>query len=241
MGDPELEHLMTEPRSNTWAGPEGHFVGYPLRGGELYNMIVCCSVKSTLHGKSLGEDDWLVTADNAELVKRFEGWYSPVQKLCALAGEVSLAIISIFNRYTDKSQFLKWKMCDLQPLNRWVHPSGKTVLLGDSCHPMLPYLAQGAAQATEDAGTLQAALAQYENIPDALKAYKKQRLPRADAITANTRIHQDWLHLYDGPDREERDPLLTKDSMENPIFWGYTSRRNGCLGMMLRSCWMRMI
>jgi salicylate hydroxylase len=89
-GDPELEHLMTEPRSNTWTGPEGHFVGYPLRGGELYNMIVCCSVKSTSHGKSLGEDDWLVTADNAELVKRFEGWCSPVQKLCALAGEVSV-------------------------------------------------------------------------------------------------------------------------------------------------------
>ena len=91
--DPELEHLITEPWATTWAGPEGHFVGYPLRGGELYNMIICVSVKSTLHGKSLGEDDWLVTADNAELMKRFEGWCSPVQKLCALAGQVSIFIV----------------------------------------------------------------------------------------------------------------------------------------------------
>lgn len=89
MGDPELEQLVTEPWATTWTDPEGHFVGYPLREGELYNMIVCVSVKSTSHGKSLGEDDWIVTADNAELVRRFEGWCSPVQKLCALAGEVS--------------------------------------------------------------------------------------------------------------------------------------------------------
>jgi salicylate hydroxylase len=135
-----------------------------------------------------------------------------------------------FKQLADMFQFLKWKMCDLSPLSRWVHPSGKTVLLGDSCHPMLPYLAQGAAQATEDAGTLRASLARYDNIPDALKAYEKQRLPRAAAITANTRIHQDWLHLYDGPDREERDRLMTKNSKDNPIFWAYTARKDWLFG-----------
>lgn len=90
MGDPELEHLVTESWATTWTGPEGHFVGYPLREGELYNMIICCSVKSTSYGQSLGDDDWLVTADNEELVRRFEGWCSPVQKLCALAGQVGI-------------------------------------------------------------------------------------------------------------------------------------------------------
>lgn len=87
--DPELKQLVDEPWAVTWTGPEGHFVGYPLRGGELYNMIICVSVKSTLHGKSLSESDWLVTADNEELRIRFNGWCSPVQKLCALAGQVS--------------------------------------------------------------------------------------------------------------------------------------------------------
>lgn len=91
---------------------------------------------------------------------------------------------------------------------------------------MLPYLAQGAAQATEDAGTLRAALASYHSIPEALRTYEKQRLPRAANITANTRIHQDWLHLYDGPYRDERDQLMLKDAKENPIFWAYTPRKH---------------
>lgn len=42
---------------------------------------------------------------------------------------------------------LKWKLMDRKPLETWVHPSGKVVLLGDACHPMLPYRAQGAAMA----------------------------------------------------------------------------------------------
>ncbi len=89
LNDPELKPLMDEPRVCTWVGPEGHFVAYPLRGGELYNMIVCVSHESTKHGKSLGEEDWLVTADNEELRRRVEDWCSPIQKLCALAGQVS--------------------------------------------------------------------------------------------------------------------------------------------------------
>jgi salicylate hydroxylase len=137
MQDPELKQLVDEPWAVTWTGPEGHFVGYPLRGGELYNMIICVSVKSTSHGKSLSESDWLVTADNEELRIRFNGWCSPVQKLCALAGQVESHVKSRAARLTpNQIPFLKWKMCDLQPLSRWVHPSGKAILLGDSCHPM---------------------------------------------------------------------------------------------------------
>jgi salicylate hydroxylase len=232
--DPELASLVKEPWATTWAGPEGHFVGYPLRGGELYNMIICCSVKSTLHGKSLGEEDWLVTADNAELVRRFEGWCSPVQKLCALAGEVSHYHISPLKNSRPPNAlqipFLKWKMCDLHPLSHWVHPSNRVTLLGDSCHPMLPYLAQGAAQATEDAGTLRSCLSTYPSIPSALRAYEAQRKPRTENIIANTRIHQDWLHLYDGPVRDERDRLFLEGGKQNPIFWAYRPRKDWLFG-----------
>jgi hypothetical protein len=66
----------------------------------LYNMIICVSVKSTSHGKSLSESDWLVTADNEELRIRFNGWCSPVQKLCALAGQVSKYVRSRVARLT---------------------------------------------------------------------------------------------------------------------------------------------
>lgn len=103
---------------------------------------------------------------------------------------------------------------------------------------MLPYLAQGAAQATEDAGTLRATLAHFDSLPDALHAYQNQRLPRAAAVTANTRLHQAWMHLYDGPVRDERDRLITQDIPENPIFWANSSRLDWLFGydaeMLLR-------
>jgi salicylate hydroxylase len=90
----------------------------------------------------------------------------------------------------------------------------------------LPYLAQGAAQATEDAGTLRAALAEYDDLAEALKAYEKQRLPRAANIVANTRVHQEWLHLHDGQYREKRDDLMQKDDKDNPVFWAHTPRKD---------------
>lgn len=77
-------------------------------------MVICVSKRSASYGQDMGEDDWIVTANNTELLRRFEGWCQPVQKLVAFTKD-----------------FLKWKLVDLQPLNRWVHPSGKAVLLGD--------------------------------------------------------------------------------------------------------------
>lgn len=62
----------------------------------------------------------------------------------------------------------------------------------------------GAAQATEDAATLAAALREYDDIPAALAAYEAQRKPRAAYVTHNTRVLQEWLHLYDGPEEERR-------------------------------------
>ena len=75
------------------------------------------------------------------------------------------------------------------------------IQLGDACHPMMPYMAQGAAQATEDAATIAAVLREYDNLEGALKAYEKQRLPRATHVAKNTRILQAWWHLYDGSER----------------------------------------
>lgn len=126
--------------------------------------------------------------------------------------------------------FLKWKLADLSPLNRWVHLSGKVALLGDSAHLMLHYLAQGAAQATKNAGALRAALAHYASVPGALKAYEKQRKSRAENITANTRIHQEWLHIYDGPARDERDQRMQMDIPENPVFWAHSTRKDWLFG-----------
>ena len=188
--DPITRDLVREPWATHWLGPEAHAVGYPLRGGELYNVIIDITHNTDI-GEPVREGDWKNQADNTELIERFKDWNAPVRKLCGLTGE-----------------YLKWKLVDFQqPLQRWVHPGGKIALLGDACHPMMPYMAHGAAQALEDAACLQSALAAYgdESIAKALRVYEKQRAPRAEYIVKNTRVLQEWLHLYDGPARDKRD------------------------------------
>ncbi|KIX02111.1 uncharacterized protein Z518_08050 [Rhinocladiella mackenziei CBS 650.93] len=212
LDDPQTRHLVTEPWAMHWLGPEGHAVGYPLREGELYNIIIDITHSSDL-GPPLDQDEWKSQADNTELVRRFADWCYPVRKLCSLTG-----------------QYLKWKLADFDQLQHWVHPSGKVALLGDASHPMMPYMAQGAAQATEDAATLQAALAHFDNIPDALRAYEKQRRPRAAFVARNTRVLQQWWHLYDGPEQERRDELMKYDNSSNPIYWGESTRRDWLFG-----------
>ncbi|KAK7028753.1 hypothetical protein R3P38DRAFT_2938007, partial [Favolaschia claudopus] len=211
--DPHIRSLVTHPWAVHWLGPEGHAVGYPLRNGTLYNIIIDVTHTTDL-GAPLESDEWRSDADNACLVERFKDWCPAVRELCALTG-----------------RYLKWKLADFKELERWVEErEGRVALLGDACHPMMPYLAQGAAQATEDAAALAAALRMYDDIPTALKAYEAQRKPRSAYIAYNTRVLQNWLHLYDGEEQRRRDELMKHDNSENPIFWGFSERKDWLFG-----------
>ncbi|KAK7750670.1 hypothetical protein SLS62_007370 [Diatrype stigma] len=216
-GDPELAALITDPCTTSWCGPGAHLVGYPIRDGELYNVVVCATAA---HNETT-DAVWVVRGDNSELRRRFAAWEPRVRRLCGLTGD-----------------FMKWRLCDLggaRALSRWAHPAGKVVLLGDSCHPMLPYLAQGAAQAFEDAAALRQVLAQNldENndkdknldLRGALARYERARMPRASLVQAKTREHQYILHIPDGAEQRDRDERLRLNAPENPIFWGYDERR----------------
>lgn len=210
LDDPEMAHLVRQPWAMHWMGPEGHAVGYPLRGGEVYNIIVDVTHSSDL-GEPLPDEGqvWKSARSNRELVERFKDWCPEVRKLCAMTGE-----------------YLKWKLADFDQLDHWVSQSGKAALLGDACHPMMPYLAQGAAQATEDAAAMAAALRTCSSIPEALHLYEQQRKPRATYVARNTRVLQEWLHLYDGPARDERDRMMRSDDENNPIYWGWKRRKD---------------
>ncbi|GAD98036.1 salicylate hydroxylase [Paecilomyces variotii No. 5] len=203
LADSDLKDLITEPATTSWCGPGAHLVGYPIRDGELYNIVVC----ATSNGETTDEV-WVVKGSNEELCERFASWEPRIQKLCKLTRD-----------------FMKWRLCDLPILSTWVHPSGKACLLGDSCHPMLPYLAQGAAQAAEDAAVLRRCLAKFSDLHEALKDYEKIRLPRASTIQGKTREHQYILHIDDGEEQLERDQRMRQNSETNPIFWGYDKRR----------------
>lgn len=224
LADPLLASLITVPGTTAWCGPDAHIVGYPIRDGELYNVVVCATAAE---GEFDSDEAWIVQGDNSELCRRFAGWEPRVRKLCALS-----------------PNFSKWRLGDLASLPTWTHPSGKAVLLGDACHPMLPYLAQGAAQAFEDAAVLRQVLARHHatapgrssggaplasppfpTLSQALGAYERVRMPRARLVQEKTREHHHVLHLADGAEQRERDRRMQLDGADNPVFWGSVHRR----------------
>ncbi|KAJ2923595.1 hypothetical protein H1R20_g13501, partial [Candolleomyces eurysporus] len=171
---------------NIWIGPERHLVG-----GELYNLVI---VHTARNG-----DETVKTGDLKLMRTEFESFEPRVRKLLDLVSSATL-----------------WPLLDRDPLTSWVHGSGKVCLLGDACHPMLPYRAQGAAMAIEDAavlGHLLRHITHKSQLPKLLKAYQDLRHPRATDNQLGSRLAQKLNHLADGPEQEARDAAM-RSAME---------------------------
>ncbi|KAK4032113.1 hypothetical protein C8A01DRAFT_20779 [Parachaetomium inaequale] len=216
LSDPEMRDLISQPWVTSWCGPEAHVIGYPVRGGEVYNVVFCCSKTSMQDRPFQPGENKLVISDNSELLRRFAGWESRVQKLIALSGK----------------DFLKWRLYDLDLVDNWVHRSGKAVLLGDAVHPMLPYMSSGAAMACEDAAVLRKMLSgtTRQSLAGRLHKYHALRQPRASKVQKAGRVLQEAYHLPDGEGQRERDIWITKDDEKNPIYWGHKERRDWLFG-----------
>jgi len=106
---------------------------------------------------------------------------------------------------------LDWKLMDRLPLDGWIHAAGKVTLLGDACHPMLPYRAQGSAMAVEDAvvlGNLFSRLSNWGQVFPLLQAYEALRLPRTSETQRQSRLNQKIFHYPDGPEQQARDASM---------------------------------
>jgi salicylate hydroxylase len=113
---------------------------------------------------------------------------------------------------------------DRLPLERWTR--GRVTLLGDACHPMLPFMAQGAAQAIEDGATLTACLADSddEGVPEALRRYETLRRSRATRLQEMSAANKIRFHLPDGPEQERRDAEMAGGSTDwsvGAVAWLY--------------------
>ena len=117
--------------ASLWLGPRKHFVHYKVRKGDLVN---CVGVSESNGWK---KESWIERADIEEFKVEFEGWDPRLRKL----------IESI-----DKTTVYKWALYRRPIIKKW--HTDRQVLLGDSCHAILPFLAQGAALAIEDAAVL---------------------------------------------------------------------------------------
>jgi salicylate hydroxylase len=148
-----------DPPSQVFIGP-GHLVNrYPVRNGKLLNFVAFAERAGWM------EEGWSIPADKRELAAEFSGWHPYVTDIIANAPEEKL---------------FKWALCARSPLMRWV--SGRTALLGDAAHPILPYLGQGAVLAIEDAVLLGRAFASSEDIAQALARYEGARVGRARLV-----------------------------------------------------------
>lgn len=146
-----------------------------------------------IHFTSEPSSTWTATGGTkADLLDTFKTFCPRVQKLLALVPE--------------DEPVLEWRLRVHEPLESWVQ--GSACLAGDACHPTLPHLAQGAAQAAEDAITLGVVLSlveRREDIHRALQLYEAIRKPRAERAVAAAAENGRGLHLSSGADRTARD------------------------------------
>jgi 3-hydroxybenzoate 6-monooxygenase len=181
-----------------WAGPRTHLVHYPLRRGELYNLVAVFHSDRYVEG-------WNAEADADELWAHFKGQRPEVLRM--------LERIETWRM---------WVLCDREPIKEW--SKGHVTLLGDAAHPMLQYLAQGAAMATEDAVWLaDKVAAQPDDLPAAFQTYVQQRYLRTARVQIMARVYGDFYHAR-GPAAELRNQMLgprTPEESYEGISWLY--------------------
>ncbi len=176
-----------------WGGEKTHLVHYPLRRGELFNLV------AVFHSSKYDEG-WNSFGDPAELTERFAQAAPQVRELL---GKINT--------------WKMWVLCDREPVANW--SQGPVTLLGDAAHPMLQYLAQGAGQAIEDAVVLGAAIARWpRDLAQAFVQYQKARYLRTGRVQLTARLYGDIYHAS-GVQRELRNHLF-QSGQESPGFAG---------------------
>ncbi|KAM5343807.1 hypothetical protein ACJ41O_012344 [Fusarium nematophilum] len=195
--DPSLRHYIEGNTIKRWIGPGRHVVAYPVKNHQAYNIVMPHPDRGGL------EEAWTKPGSKADMLKEFEGWHQDLVKMLQLAPD---------------EEVLAWKLCSHQPLRTWTNKS--CALLGDACHAMLPYVAQGAAQAVEDAaalGIVLSSISSVSQVPFALKVYEKARKSRAEMVQSQGQGNRATLHLDDGVEQEARDRLFSCG--ESPDRW----------------------
>lgn len=165
-----LPESMRERIGQTWIGPKGHFVVYPIRRGELINVV------GHVDRSDWQIESWYERGDPKEFEADFVGWHPEIQTLIRAIAEP-----------------FKWALFVHDTLPAWSQQ--RVTLLGDACHPMLPYLAQGANMAIEDAVVLGRAVeARRDDLPLALRCYEAARIPRTTRVVNESAANHKRYH-----------------------------------------------
>ena len=155
----EMPPEFREPMIYLWLGRDAHVVHYPVKGGKAINVVVITKADCSGAG-------WSEPASRVDLLPHFPAarWSPQVR-----------AIVRI------PEAWLKWALFDCRPFMHW--SQGAAALLGDAAHPMLPFLAQGAAMAIEDSVVMAQCLARTpDDLPGGLRTYVAVRRARTRKV-----------------------------------------------------------
>ena len=190
--------MARRPVQTLWLGPGRHFVHYPVCAGRLVNLV------AIVPAGEWRTESWTTDGRMEDLSAEFETWDERLRSLIACA-----------------TQTKRWALYDRTPLERWTE--GRVTLLGDAAHAMLPFFAQGAAQAIEDAAVLASCLrtASQDSVCDALKQYEEIRRPRASEVQRMSRGKEVRNHLPDGPEQRQRDAEFADGDPLRQSAWLY--------------------
>ncbi|TPR01101.1 Origin recognition complex subunit 2 family protein [Aspergillus niger] len=165
ISDPDLKAWVENPTVHFWIGPGAHAVGYSLRGGKMMNIVL-------LVPDDLPPGVSRQTGSLEEMMRLFVGWDPVLTRFLGYVNGVD-----------------KWKLMHHAEMESWINDKSNLVFIGDACHPMLPYLAQGANSSLEDGAVLGGLLGHMKHksdLPAILRIYEKLRKSRGEAIVRET-------------------------------------------------------
>ncbi|KAJ5807396.1 hypothetical protein N7447_010852 [Penicillium robsamsonii] len=236
LGDEEVNKLCREIAITSWLGPEKHTIFYPLRGGREFNLVL-------MRPDNLSSGSRREQGDITEMRESYADWDGTLQKLVSCVPSV-----------------YKWKLTHLSELESWT--KGSVALLGDACHPTLPYQAQGAAMAVEDGavigkllGLLQAhylnprnhgsdpSVSTHSSAQDltaaVLTLYEKCRKARTTRNVQGAIMNRKLFHISDGFLQMIRDFILGYAGVtpKSDWTWLFSFRQGQTLGLnVLEDC-----
>lgn len=152
-----------------WLGRDAHLVHYGVRNSTEINVVA-------IFAERWNEPGWSAPGRRGDVIARYADWHP-----------LACAVVEA------PETWVKWALADRKPLSRW--GVGPVTLAGDAAHPMLPFLAQGAAMGIEDGLVLGQVLADGEDIATAFRRYENRRMTRTARVQRGARANGDIYHL----------------------------------------------
>ena len=180
-----------------WLGRDAHLVQYAVRAGQELNVVA-------IFADRWSEPGWSAPGERDTVIARFSDWH-PLARALVAAPET----------------WVKWALADRLPLKRWGR--GPVTLAGDAAHPMLPFMAQGAAMGIEDGHVLGQCLSAGVDIEPAFRAYEKRRMERTARVQREARHNGEIYHLGSiaGRARDTALRLMPTDRLLQRFDWLY--------------------